>query len=328
MILNYRNWAIDKLSFLSVLTFSRIWNYGTLLLSFRLSIITKKVRVWAGPYALHFETASICNLRCPECITGAGKSLRNRNLMPLKSIEQKLLKHKNQAFYCNLYFQGEPFLNPNIYSSIKKASHYNYYSVISTNGHFLTSENCERIIRSGLSKIIISLDGIDPASYSEYRIGGNFHLVVDGITLLSSTKKKMNSSKPLVVVQFLVNKNNENQLKQAREYIKNLGVDQLDFKSMQIYSDNGHEKFEPNNKKYNRYKNPAIPLVRRGCFRLWSDLIYTTDGVVVPCCYDKVPNFGMDDDEGKIWKSDEFNNFRQMQLSGKKPPGICSNCLP
>lgn len=328
MILQYKSWALDKLSLLSVLSVSRIWNYGKALLSFRLSVITTNVKVWAGPYALHFETSSICNLRCPECITGVGKSQRNQKILPLKIIEQKLLKHKDHAFYCNLYFQGEPFLNPDIYDSIKKASEYNYYSVISTNGHFLTPGNCEKIIKYGLGKIIISLDGIDSASYSEYRKGGNFDRVVKGITELTSTKKRMNSHKPLVVVQFLVNKTNENQLEKAKMYIKNLGADQLDFKSMQIYSDAGHEKFAPGNKEFNRYKDSARPQLQKGCFRLWSDMIYTSDGLVVPCCYDKVPEYAMDNSKGDTWNSDVFNHFRQRQLSGKNPPSICSNCLP
>jgi len=328
MILNYKSWAHDKLSLLSVINTSRLWNYGKALISFRLSVITKKVKVWAGPYALHFETASICNLRCPECAAGAGKSQRNRKLLPLKSIEQKLYEHRNHSFYCSLYFQGEPFLNPEIYDSIKKANQYNYYSVISTNGHFLTSENCEKIISSGLSKIIISLDGIDAESYSAYRKSGNFNRVVNGIAELTSTKKRMNSRIPFVVVQFLVNKTNENQLKNAVIFVRNLGADQLDFKSMQIYSDEGHDIFVPINNEFNRYQNSSKPLQQKGCFRLWSDMIYTSDGRVVPCCYDKIPEYGMNDTGVSVWRSEEFNQFRKKQLSGGNRPSICSNCMP
>jgi MoaA/NifB/PqqE/SkfB family radical SAM enzyme len=328
MILKYKSWVIDKLSLLGLLSASRIVNYGKALLSFRLSVITKKVNVWAGPYALHFETASICNLHCPECIAGAGKINRSQNLLPLKVIEQKLFYHKDHAFYCNLYFQGEPFLNPEIYSSIKKASDYNYYSVISTNGHFLTPENCEKIIENGLAKIIISLDGIDSASYSEYRKGGNFDRVVKGISELAFAKQRLNSHKPFVVVQFLVNKTNENQLRKARRYIKKLGADQLDFKSMQIYSEEGREKFVPTTSKFNRYKHSTRPAIRKGCFRLWSDMIYTSDGTIVPCCYDKVPEYEMNNINDDTWSSDVFNSFRQRQLSGKNTPSICSNCHP
>ena len=36
----------------------------------------------------------------------------------------------------------------------------NTYTIVSTNGHFLSEENSEKIVRSGLNKLIISLDGL------------------------------------------------------------------------------------------------------------------------------------------------------------------------
>ena len=59
----------------------------------------------------------------------------------------------------NLYFQGEPMLHPRFFSFLGNWK--NSQTVVSTNGHFLSIENSEKIVRSGLNKLIISLDGMD-----------------------------------------------------------------------------------------------------------------------------------------------------------------------
>ena len=38
----------------------------------------------------------------------------------------------------------------------------------STNGHFLNDSNCEKTIKSGLKRLIISIDGNDQETYEEY----------------------------------------------------------------------------------------------------------------------------------------------------------------
>lgn len=330
MIIQYRNYFYDGISLLKKLTPGRIWNYIKILLSFWLSKRRKHPYIWAGPFSLSFETASVCNLKCPECLAGQGKVMRKRKLME-PDLAQKLLElHRKEAFYCNLYFQGEPFLHPEIYSIIRLADERKYYSVISTNGHFLDEQNCQKIIDSGLSRLIVSLDGIEQQSYEAYRKGGNLEKVASGIKRLSATKKQRNSSHPLLVVQFLVNKANEHQLKEVTAYVKKLGADTMELKSMQIYTDAGKKEFTPQNSRYNRYsdktRRKATP---SGCFRLWSHMVITSDGDWVPCCYDKIPEYGMNGKEEltkAVWKSPAMQNFRKSLLTGEGLPSFCSNC--
>ncbi len=64
-------------------------------------------------------------------------------------------------------------------------------TTVSTNGHFLSEENAEKLVESGLKKLIISLDGMDQATYSLYRINGDFNKVIDGIKNVSEAKKRI-----------------------------------------------------------------------------------------------------------------------------------------
>lgn len=332
MVLNYRSWFTDTLGLLQKLTPGRIINYTKILVSYRLSLIFRRVILWGGPFSISFETTAICNLSCPECATGTGKTLRNRKLSNPALVNEKLHLHNKHAFYCNLYFQGEPFLHPNIYDIIHDASQQNFYTVISTNGHFLDESHCHKIIESRLSRLIISLDGIDADAYAQYRRGGNFDKVVAGIARLSALKKKLKKSHPFLVVQFLVNKTNEHQLNEAGNYVADLGADMLEFKSMQIYSDQGQDLFTPKDKKYNRYLKPAKDEYDgRKCFRLWSHIVYTSDGELVPCCYDKTPQHAMSASEKTFadgWNSAPYNAFRSRVLKSGNAPDICRNCMP
>ncbi|MEI4896401.1 hypothetical protein Q8G71_34475, partial [Klebsiella pneumoniae] len=83
---------------------------------------------------------------------------------------------------------------------------------MSTNGHFLSPENCDKLIEAGLSELIISLDGISRQSYSRYRKGGNLDKVLQGIESMVKRRKELNKHKPLITVQFIVFEHNEQEI--------------------------------------------------------------------------------------------------------------------
>lgn len=334
MIFHYRTYYYDRLRLLARLNRVRILNYLKIQASFRLSGILSRPVVWSQPFSINLETASVCNLKCPECIAGMGHTNRNRKLMDVAMVKQKLNLHQKHAFYCNLYFQGEPFLNRQLSEIINLAKGKNYYTVVSTNGHFLDEQNCISIIESGLDKLIVSLDGIDSNSYSSYRSGGIFSKVIQGIRQMAETKKSLNKKYPLLVVQMLVNKTNEHQLDKARQFVENLGADMLEFKSMQIYTIEGRKQFMPTGRRYNRYFGKSntgkLRSVKKGgCSRLWSHVVYTSDGFMVPCCYDKMPEYIISGENGSsqdLWMSEQMQDFRARLFKKDEVPGICRNC--
>jgi molybdenum cofactor biosynthesis enzyme MoaA len=334
MIFRCNAYYYDRLRLLTRLNATRIFNYLKILVSLRLSGLISHPVVWSQPFSIHLETASVCNLKCPECIAGMGHTTRNRKLMDMATVKEKLNIYHKHAFYCNLYFQGEPFLNPQLAEIINLSKSMNYYTVVSTNGHFLDEKNCIRIIKSGLDKLIVSLDGIDSNSYSNYRLGGIFSKVTEGVRQMAETKKRLKKEYPLLVVQMLVNKTNEHQLDKARQFVKNLGADMLEFKSMQIYTDKGQKLFTPSGKKFNRYfkknKTARSQSDKKGvCSRLWSHVVYTSDGFMVPCCYDKKPEYlisGENRLSQNLWMSEQMQDFRTRLFKKDEVPGICRNC--
>jgi radical SAM protein with 4Fe4S-binding SPASM domain len=244
-------------------------------------------------------------------------------------------------FYLNLHFQGEPYLHPHFTEFVDYAKSKRIYVSTSTNGHFLTPEKAITTVKSGLDRLIISLDGTDPETYQKYRVGGDFEKVMVGITELVHQKKISGSGKPEVILQFLVLKSNEHQVEKVSQLGKDMGVDRVVLKTAQFYDFSHGNPLMPESSRYSRYRkatsSPAIePLFEirnrlpRHCFRMWSSAMITWDGRVVPCCFDKDAKYTMgnlrEENFWVIWKNGAYRNFRQKILSSRKNIDICTNC--
>jgi radical SAM protein with 4Fe4S-binding SPASM domain len=296
------------------------------------SVVFRRVKTAPAPFALSLEPTNVCNLHCRECPTGTNSLTRTNGEMTVELYEKIISGIHKKTFYLNLYFQGEPLLNNQLPYFIQFANRYKMYTVLSTNAQLLTKAWADAIVKSGLSKIIISLDGFSQESYAKYRNGGKLELVKQGILHILQAKKDFKSKLPYVQVQVLVNKFNEHEIPQIKKWIKSLKNVCLELKSMQIYSD---FNYLPENTKFNRYerKNDTWKMKKSSkskCFRIWSQCVVTHNGDVLPCCYDKNGDFVfgnlMQNSINEVWKSEKFNDFRLKISSQKKDVSICKNC--
>jgi MoaA/NifB/PqqE/SkfB family radical SAM enzyme len=120
--------------------------------------------------------------------------------MPEPEINTKVIdqRHK-QLTYITYSFQGEPYLNKDFTDMVSYATKHNIYSATSTNAHYLTDANCKKTIESGLSRRIISIDGVSQESYGQYRIGGNLDKMIDGTKNIVKWKKVTGSKTPFII---------------------------------------------------------------------------------------------------------------------------------
>jgi radical SAM protein with 4Fe4S-binding SPASM domain len=324
----------DFLNRISSLSIRKVLNIALVQLSYLLSLILKKPLVWGKPFFVSLEPTAICNLACPQCPTGRGDVKRGEEFLDLNTYKDIVDEIAGTTAILSLYHQGEPLLHKSFSDMVKYAADRKIYTVTSTNGQLLTEEICRRLVEAGLDRIIISLDGIDQESYHKYRLGGEFEKVIAGIRLLYEARQ--GNRKPLIIIQFLVFKHNQDQVAEIRKLGKRLGADRVVIKSAQIeYPESIHE-WMPFHKRYRRYRrNNRGDWVLGGklknrCRRLWYTTVITTDGLVVPCCFDKLAKYPMGiigkGTISKIWKNREYNDFRSRVLDNRKAVGICTNC--
>ena len=330
------NWN-DSTNLLSKLTFRRFINGAKVLSSFYISRLLNKPVQWGYPVSVSFEPTTSCNLRCPECPSGLRQFTRPTGMLKNDFFRKTIDEIHKELLYLIFYFQGEPYLNPEFLSMVKYASDKKIYTATSTNAHYLTDEIAKKTVESGLDRLIISIDGTTQDVYQQYRVGGNIEKVLEGTRNIVKWKKELKSKTPFIFFQFLVVKPNEHQIEDIKRLAKEAGVDEVRFKTAQVYE----YETDPNNliptiDKYSRYKKNADgsytaknKLANR-CWKLQHANVITWDGLVVPCCFDKdathqLGNLKMQSFK-EIWHNDNYKQFRTELMRSRKNIDICSNC--
>jgi radical SAM protein with 4Fe4S-binding SPASM domain len=326
----------DALKFLSILTLKKILNFIGLKFCYYISLVLKKPFFSGYPYSLSIEPTTNCNLSCPECTGGQNALTRSTgNIEP--ALYSKIINEASPyLLYLMLYFQGEPFLHPELFDMVALAKRNRIYTAVSTNGHFFNDDYSIKTIKSGLNRLIVCIDGITQSTYNVYRKGGNLKKVIDGLKKLISWKKKMKSKSPYIMVQSLVMRHNQHQLKEIKECFNQIGVDKVVFKSLLVTQYKKGNPLIPTTGRYSRYKlsNNGEYIIkntlRNRCWRMWSSAVVTHDGMVVPCCFDKNAKyvFGNLSESGykEILKNENYNKFRASILKSRKKIDICCNC--
>ena len=327
----------DSLNFLSKISFRRAWNAAKVFSSFQASRLLKKPIQWGYPISISFEPTTSCNLRCPECPSGLRAFTRPTGMLKKDFFRQTIDDIHKDILYLIFYFQGEPFLNREFLDMVKYAADKNIYTATSTNAHYLTDEVARKTVESGLDRLIISIDGTTQDTYQQYRVGGNIDKVIEGAKNIVKWKKELKSKTPFVFFQFLVVKPNEHQIEEIKKLAKEVGVDEVRFKTAQVYDyENDPNNLIPVNEKYSRYKKDsngnyiAKNKLANHCWKLHHANVITWDGLVVPCCFDKDASHRLGNLKTQsfkeVWHNDNYKQFRKELMTSRKNIDICANC--
>jgi len=288
------------------------------------------------PLSVSIEPTTSCNLRCPECPSGLRSFTRPTGMMSDMLFNKIVDELHPYLAYMIFYFQGEPYLHKGLFDMIHYASKKGIYTATSTNGHYLSDENAKKTIESGLDRLIISIDGADQETYESYRKGGKLDEVLEGTNRIIYWRKKLGYKKPHIIFQFLVVGPNEHQLDEINSMARKIGVDEVRFKTAQIYDYKDGSELIPKNEKYSRYiKNRAGQYEIRNtlenhCWKMWHSAVITWDGKIVPCCFDKDAQHSMGSLEHQsfreLWTGEPYNNFRAKVLKSRSEIEMCTNC--
>jgi len=312
-------------------SFRRIANYLAYWPGYWLSLLFGKPFVFSSPFALSVEPVRGCNLSCSGCPAGGIKSNELKYISPdlFKKITDEV---SSGVFYLQLWFQGEPLLHPQIETLIQHARLRKMFVVIATNGILLNEAVCETLVKSGLQKIIISIDV--PGTNGDFSVGGNYNQALQNLVTLAKIKQKHYTSFPLIEAQMIVTADNETETKRFKTEMKAAGANKAKLKSAWFPDLNNKDLPVPG--KHSRYRKNddgswrSRKTLRNRCSRIFSTMVVTYSGDVVTCCFDKNGNYIIgniyDKPLIKIWKGNKFNEFRQKILSKRKYVDICRNC--
>ena len=317
------------------------------------------VRISHMPTFVSVEPAAVCQLHCPACPVGlrnfeVSKSRNSEKYMSHAVWERVLAEIRETALTIQFYFQGEPLLNKDLPVMIREAHEAGLYTIVSTNAQAMTQDLANELVRAGLDRIIVSMDGLTDESYNAYRIGGSLEKTKAALRYLRTAKGVNQSVSPkdglsvkrsvsetvcqrsghlLIELQCLRLKTNEHEWAQLKRVYKSLGADRLTLKTAQLYDyANGHPLM-PSNPRYSRYIQGPDGLFHRKpigktCLRVWSGCVITTNGDVLPCCYDKAHAHAygniMSAPLRELYGNEKALAFRRAAL--RQQSQICQEC--
>jgi len=272
--------------------------------------------------------------------------------MSFEKYEIILEKISHCAKLISLYNWGEPLLNPDLLSIIEITSEKKIRTHIDTN--FATkdfSENeLEKLVKSGLSSLFVSLDGASQAAYEKYRVRGRYDRVIRNLTLMAHVKNRLQSPSPFLGWQFHVHRYNECDMQKARKISEDIGVPIVfkrlstpEFEWKSTYHDND-EMFIGDRawfwQAYNSPKNPDMdegtfhPQVPGPCRQLYGTMVIEWNGDVYPCTVVSSPAHVMGNiihnSLDEVWNGVQFQRSRSFINAFGPPQGgesVCENNL-
>lgn len=232
------------------------------------------------PNTLIIEPGAICPFKCPFCPQSSSDFGLTREFLKFNDFKKIVDYFEDFVDTILLFNWGEPLLNLYLPDMIAYAAERKIYTIVHSNLAFLTEELSEKLIKSGLSELVASIDGASEESYRIYQRGGSFRVAFENLKILINKKKEFKLSTPNIIWKFLVFRHNENEIDRARLLADELGVF-IDFKFAVTQGDFESTLEEYNNRDFiNKFiKNYDLP-----CKQLWKAPTICPNGDILPCC--------------------------------------------
>lgn len=186
----------------------------------------QRLRASGGPKKVIMNVTYKCNNRCTFCATGTrsqfdGDFGRQREL---------LLKYKKRGVTLLDFDGGEPTLNPNLFALIQFAKRIGYERInVTTNARMASyPEFATRLIRSGISTLLISIHGPDAQTHAQnVGVAEAFDQTCAGVRNLMSAAQTLRQEHGVIVelgANITITKSNYKKLSETAALIHGLGL--------------------------------------------------------------------------------------------------------
>lgn len=259
------------------------------------------------PAQLDVELNSSCNLSCKFCIHGVRRIKKHELGFDLFSQVMEQAREFGITSL-KLNYMNEPLLLPELENYIRYARSQGMINVfLSTNGILLTDERARSLIDSGLTKLFVSIDAINARTYMLQRGSPKYNQVVHNTLNFIEVRNELQKKYPLVRVNFLRNKLNENEESEFIEYWSGK-ADMVIIQEMYETIDQVSNIFIPQDGRNFRCSFP------------FKQLVVNHQGDILPCC----TMHGLKMVIGNVrsmtlydaWNSPRMKSLRKLHLTG------------
>ncbi len=136
-----------------------------------------------SPVNLTWEVTLACNLRCRHCLSSSAEPAANE-LTTEEALALVEELYQERVFQIN-FGGGEPFMRPDFLQIIDACHDRGIMTCISTNGTLFTPELVERLSRTNMVAIQVSLDGAKKETCEAIRGKGTYEDAIKALELLA-----------------------------------------------------------------------------------------------------------------------------------------------
>lgn len=287
------------------------------------------------PLQVDFEPLYACNIQCPICIMSLPAEERLRFGNPRARLSREtiidLLEEGAAHGQAAVGMNGicEPLLWPDLPDMVEHARKIGLVDVMfNTNGLLLEENVSRRLIRAGLTRIMISLDAFTRETYNQARPGSDFDRVVENVKRFVRLRNEMGRVLPIVRVSFCVTSLNEAELDDFIEGWSPI----VDFFSIQHYGNTFEGRFADDRSRLFSGDHRYDPGPRPRCAQPWKRVMVRHNGDVIPCCdasglHLTIGNIYRNTLR-EIWLGPQAEKIRKMHLEGRyEDHPICRTCM-
>jgi hypothetical protein len=228
-------------------------------------------------------------------------------------------------FFLNLYNWGEPLLHKQLPEMIAYAKRWDIRVIASSNLSLpLEREYLERLVRSGLDKLKVGMEGTNQEEYARYRIRGSFDLVTGNMRTIQEIKQALGLRTPKVVIGFHVFEHNQNSIEEARRLHREWGADGISFAASFVSPQAEQQGVHASSvDKFNLYRPNGLHTSREPCSWLWGAMVANPSGSISPCCgvVDQRSDFEQDARGksllGAVWNNALYRRARKGALQAR-----------
>jgi tungsten cofactor oxidoreducase radical SAM maturase len=177
-------------------------------------------------YKLYIEATTRCNLQCRTCIRNVWED--PQALMSMETFHclhscLEMLPDLKRVIFSGF---GESLTHPRILDMIEMIRSHEIAVTIATNGLLLNPKISSELVRLGVDRVMISIDGGEPETFADIR-GTLLSQIIENICNLNEAKQQLHSLYPSIGMEFVALRSNVAELEQVSRIAQLLNVSRI-----------------------------------------------------------------------------------------------------